>query len=202
MASEIMGRSGWRRLGLILGIVVLGLGACWVLLPLVIVWAYFLASPFVDFTFTDLPDFVFAGLIVFTLAALLVRHRTTPYPADWITAASIAALVLALVSPFVPMAALHLLSRRGQELLGHWPRPMRDDPKYIGLDDPTYQRLSIVVIYAFCFTGWCLYTWGGLMLHLRKSLTTRKVLWLVALFVLTWLVFSYDPGKRFEWWLD
>jgi hypothetical protein len=40
---------------------------------------------------------------------------------------------------------------------------MSDDPKHIGLDDPTYQMLRSAVIYSSCFAGWCLYTWGALL---------------------------------------
>ena len=95
-----------------------------------------------------------------------------------------------------------VLAFRGQELIGHWPQPMSDDPKHIGLDDPTYQTFRDAVIYGSCFTGWCLYTWGALLVHLRKSLTTRRMLWLIGIFLLAWLLFVADPGRRFEWWLD
>lgn len=187
----------WR----ILGIVVSGCLALYKLPALAAHWLFFLASPFF-FTFTDPPDFIFAGLIVLTLMALAARHVVRPYPAGWLKTASIAAAVLAVVSPLVPMVALFLLAFRGQDLIGHWPQPMSDDPKHIGLDDPTYQTLRAAAIYGSCFAGWGLYTWSALLVHLRKTLTTQRMLWLIGLFLLSWLLFVADPGRRFEWWLD
>ena len=187
----------WRILGIVVGI-------CLVLYKLPALagrWLFYLISPSF-FTFTDPPDFIFAGLIVLTLTALAVRHRRRPYPPGWVKTASGAAVVLAVVAPLVPMVALYLLAFRGQDLIGHWPQPMSDDPKYIGLDDPTYQTFRAAVIYGSCFAGWGLYTWAALLVHLRRSLATRRMLWTIRLFLLAWLLFVADPGRRFEWWLD
>jgi hypothetical protein len=199
---EIRKLSGVHRFWRILGIVVSVCLALYALPVLAAHWLLFLAFPFVSFTFTDPPDFIFAGLIVLTLTALAVRHRRKPYPSGWMKTASAAAVALAVVAPLVPMVALYLLAYRGQGLIGHWPQPMRDDPKHIGLDDPTYQMLRSAVIYASCFAGWGLATWGALLVHLRRNLTTRRMLWLTGIFLLAWLLFVADPGRRFEWWLD
>lgn len=198
---EIRNLSGVHRFWRVLGAIVIACLALYKLPALAFLWIFFLASPSF-FTFTDPPDFIFAGLIVLTLTALVVRHRRKPYPEGWVKTASVAAVVLAVVAPLVPMAALYLLADRGQDLIGHWPRPMSDDPKHIGLDDPTYQALYSAVVYGSCFAGWCLYTWGALLVHLRKELTTRRMLWLIGIFLLSWLIFVADPGRRFEWWLD
>lgn len=200
--TEIRNLSGVHRFWRILGIVVSVCLALYKLPALALHWLYFLASPFIFFTFTDPPDFLFAGLIVLTLTALAVRHRRRPYPPGWVKTASAAAVVLAVLAPLVPMVSLYLLAYRGQDLIGHWPRPMSDDPKHIGLDDPTYQTLRSAVIYGSCFAGWGLYTWGALLVHLRRNLTTRRMLWLIGIFLLAWLLFVADPGRRFEWWLD
>ncbi|MFL6201760.1 MAG: hypothetical protein ACJ76J_21515 [Thermoanaerobaculia bacterium] len=200
--TEIRNLSGVHRFWRILGIVVSVCLALYALPILAAHWLLFLAFPFVSFTFTDPPDFIFAGLIVFTLTALAVRHSRRPYPPGWVKTASAAAAVLAVAAPLVPMAALYLLALRGQDLIGHWPQPMHDDPKHIGLDDPTYQMFRAAVIYGSCFTGWGLATWGALLVHLRGSLTTRRMLWLIGIFLLAWLLFVADPGRRFEWWLD
>ncbi len=79
---------------------------------------------------------------------------------------------------------------------------MRDDPKHIGLDDPTYQALRTAVFYGSCVSGWCLYSWGALLAHLRKELSLRRRLWLIGIFLFAWLLFLADPNRRFEWWLD
>jgi hypothetical protein len=199
---EIRNLSGVHRFWRIAGIVVSVCLAFYAFPFLAIPWLFFLATPFISFTFTDPPDFLFAGLIVLTLTALAVRHWRKPYSPGWVKTASAAALVLAVLAPLVPMVALYLLALRGQDLIGHWPRPMSDDPKHIGLTDPTYQTLRSAVIYASCFAGWGLATWGALMVHLRRNLTTRRMLWLIGIFLFAWLLFLADPGRRFEWWLD
>lgn len=200
--SEISGLTGVHRFFRVLGILV-GVGLAVFELPtLAAHWLLFLAMPFISFTFTDPPDFLFAGLIVLTLPALAVRHRKMPYPPVWVKAASAVAMVLSVVTPLVPMVALYLLAFRGQDLIGHWPQPMTDDPKHIGPDDPAYQTLQAAVIYSSCFAGWGIATWGALLVHLRKELTTQRMLWMIGLFLLSWLVFVADPGRRFEWWLD
>jgi hypothetical protein len=131
----------------------------------IFVWGYLLLAPFRNFTFTDSSDFICAGLIVLTLAALAARHRKRPYPAGWVTAASVAAVVLVVLTPLLPWTVLYLLSRRAQELIGHWPQMTRDDPKYIGMHDSVYQGLLDAFGYAEAYAGWSLFTWGALMLH-------------------------------------
>lgn len=103
---EIRNRSGSHRFWRIFGIVVSVCLALYKLPALAVHWLYFLAAPFVFFTFTDPPDFLFAGLIVLTLTALAVRHRRRPHPPGWVKTASTAAVVLAVVAPLVPMVAL------------------------------------------------------------------------------------------------
>jgi len=193
----------WRTLGFTLVALVVGAYATlFVLVLALLVWSDFLLAPFRGFTFTDPPDFIFAGLIVVTLAALAVRHRKQPYPAWWVKVASLAAFVLAVVTPLVPLAVLYLLSGRGYELLGHWPREMSDDPKYIGLHDSVYQGLRDAYVDASAFAGWGLLTWGALVWHLRKSISARRMFWLIGIFLLAWLVFLDEPGHRYSWWLD
>jgi hypothetical protein len=52
------------------------------------------------------------------------------------------------------------------------------------------------------FVGWGLLTWGALVWHLRKSISGKRMLWLIGIFLLGWVVFLYEPGNRYEWWLD
>jgi len=172
------------------------------LLLLPVVLFDFLCAPFRDFTFTDPSDFLSAGLIVLTVTALAVQHRRWPYPISWVRFASAAAFVLAVLAPFVPLVVLYLLSHRAETLIGHWPRPLVDDPKYIGADDPAYRSLSRAFVYASAFAGWGLFTWGALLFHLRCSLTAARLRWLMGVFLAAWIVFLCEPGGRYIWWLD
>jgi hypothetical protein len=193
----------WKTLGLALvALVVGGYGTLLVIVLAMLVWSDFLLAPFRGFTFTDPPDFIFVGLIAVTLTALAARHRKRPYPAWWVKVASVSAVVLSLVTPLVPLAVLYLLSDRGYELLGHWPREMSDDPKYIGLHDSVYQGLRDFYVDASAFAGWGLITWGALVWHLRKSISAKRILWLIGIFLLAWLAFLDEPGNRYNWWLD
>jgi len=103
--TEIRNLSGVHRFWRTLGIVVSICLALYALPVLAVHWLYFLASPFVLLTFTDPPDFIFAGLIVLTLTALAVRHRRRPYPPGWVKTASAAAVVLASTPPALPAGA-------------------------------------------------------------------------------------------------
>lgn len=178
------------------------MGYSTVLFFLPVAWFDFLGAPFRDFTFTDPPDFFFAGLIVLTLAALAVRHCRRPYPASWVRFASAAAFVLAVLAPLIPLVVLYLLSYRAGALIGHWPRLLVDDPKYIGTDDPAYQSLSRAFVYASAFAGWGLFTWSALFLHLRRSLPATRLRWLTGVFLVAWIMFVCEPGGRYVWWLD
>lgn len=197
----------WRVLGMMAVTLathaVQWIAVSYLLLPVLFLWVWFLTIPFRAFTFTDPQDFIFAGLIVLTLLAwVTLRQSKRLASPGWVKAASVAALVLGVAIPLVPMVFLCLLSRRGQELIGHWPQPMTDDPKFIGTDDPAYQSLSSAVVYSYSFAGWGMAAWGTLMAHLWGRFPWKKLLWIAAVLVLASWAFLLEPTERFSWWLD
>ncbi len=169
---------------------------------LCVVWYGFLIAPFTNFTFTDAPDFIFAGLINVSITLVVWRHVKKPYPERWIKFASASAFVFAILAPLIPLIALYALSFRAEALIGHWPHVMINDPKWIGKDDAIWGLLLHVNCKAEAFAGWGLFTWAALMLHLRRSLTTKQLIWHVVIFVAAWMIFLYEPGGRFWWWMD
>ncbi len=165
-------------------------------------WLDFLLSPFSDFTFTDAADFFFATLIVVTLGLVIFRHTKRPYPTWWVRFASASSFLLAVLTPLVPLAALYLLSWRAETVLGHWPRALIDDPKYICNGDALYHKLRNAAIYASAFAGWGLFTWAALLLHLWGRLSKKQLLWQMGVFLAAWVAFSCEPGERYWWWQD
>jgi len=167
---------------------------------LIIAWLMLLLSPFIGFTFTDAIDSLFPGLIVVTLVELVRREWKRPYPNWWVRRATVALFVVTVLAPVIPLASYYLLSCRGMQVLGHWPRPMADDPKIICEGDPLYQRLYHIADYAEACGGWLLYTNFALAIHLRRNLSRKTWLWAIALFWIVWIIFAND--SRFSWWLD
>lgn len=172
-------------------------------LPFVaIAWLIYLASPITGFTFTDAVDFLAPGLIIASVLLIAWRHAVRPYPMRWIKFASVACFALAVATPLAPLISYYLLSYRAEAILGHWPDGTAYDPKHICAYDALYQRLYHLTHYVQAFAGWGLYTWGALMLHLRRSLTRKQLLWHIVVFIAAWMIFIYEPGGRFVWWLD
>ncbi len=110
--------------------------------------------------------------------------------------------VLAIASAVVPLVALYALSWRASALFGHWPRYWVDDPKFLDHGDPAFRRLGSWLDYAWAASGWCCYTWAGLMVRLRVRLPKRSLIRNLIIMVIVWELFIIEPGHRFLWWID
>lgn len=181
----------------------LTLAALFVLVPLslLLLWL-FLLNPFAAFTFTDAIDFVPGGMIVGTLAALALRHWRRPYPPAWARLAIILLFSFAVLTPLFLYVPLHQMAEQAALLIGHWPQVMVNDPKLMGENDAVYQNLRNRCGYAFAFVGWGLWTQIALFLHLRHSLSSRQTRAFFIFSALAWLLFFFEPGHLFAWWMD
>lgn len=158
--------------------------------------------PFVGFTFTDPLDFAPVGLILLTLPAIVLRHSRRPYPLRWVRFAKYSAATLAVLTPLAPLVALYLMAHRASVLLGHWPIPMINDPKFIFPDDAAFQTLSSALTYMLAFSGWGFLAFGALLLHLRHHLLLRQKLCLLGIFLVGWLSLVAEPRHMYLWLLD
>ncbi len=172
-------------------------------LPLVFfAWLDMLLMPFIGFTFTDPADFIFVTLIPLTLLGIAWQHFRRPNSDTWLRFAKATVYVLVLLGPLVPLAVLYLASWRASTVLGHWPRYMMDDPRNICQQDAVYKALCSDVFYANAFGGWSIISVGALMLHLRRQISSTRLIWMAVMFLLVWMLFVGEPGGRYAWWLD
>ena len=167
-----------------------------------LLWVFMLLTPFSGFTFTDPADFIFATLIPLTWLGIAWLHFRRPNSEVWVWYATRIAYAFAVLGPLVPLTVLYLASWRASVVLGHWPRHMMDDPKHICHQDTLYQTLLTNFPYATAFGGWRIYSFGALLLHLRRQIPPARLGWMVAAFLLAWMLLVGEPGGRFEWWLD
>lgn len=110
--------------------------------------------------------------------------------------------LLAATAPLQALAALNLFSLRAARHLGRWPRPLLDDPKFIGPGDGLMGAL-------YALSGWMI-AWGVVSLAVFPVLLiiawkrySRPARWgVTALYVGSLVLFRLDPGDRLAWFAD
>lgn len=109
---------------------------------------------------------------------------------------------VAAVLPLTLMAALYLLSWRAMQLIGHWPVPWKDDPKFLGGGDTFYEMLLVLINPLLLAAMIAPSIWLTLMAVLwRRYGWGRRVALTLAL-VAGIAVFALDPSRRMMWWMD
>jgi ABC-type Na+ efflux pump permease subunit len=112
---------------------------------------------------------------------------------------------LVAFAPFLMIAILFIFSWRVGSIIGHWPIPWQDDPKYSTPGD----LLSDLLYYAsflflmLSFAAYLVLPAAILILWQYTSRASR--LWsvlLVVVFIIGFLVMRSDPGDRFRWLMD
>ena len=86
--------------------------------------------------------------------------------------------------------------------IGHWPEPLKDDPKFIAPGDALFDLLYCLVIplLLWMFVGVIIFPL--LTLLLRRSYSWGWIVLTIGLFVLGWLLFYLEPTGRMEWFMD
>lgn len=157
-------------------------------------------SIFLNFTFTDLEDF----MPLFTLIiGIILAFRLNASPQKPASAALIASMLLLSLWPILPNSSLFFMARELQSVHGAWPQVMADDPKlWLGAVSPHYDALFHLTGYLEAFAG----AWMVLFLTLFFALKPRFLpVWrrvFIGLCGFSLLVFLFDPGALFAWWLD
>jgi hypothetical protein len=111
---------------------------------------------------------------------------------------------LAASAPLLLVALLYSLSWRVALHIGHWPRYMHDDPKFIFTDDPLYDwhfnAIALALLWTFC---------SVLILPILEVFLYRPPVlrtWLIiGFYILGLLLLGIDvasEGSRMAWWLD
>jgi hypothetical protein len=117
------------------------------------------------------------------------------------------ALIVALhhffaFGPLLALIFVYLFSWRVASIIGHWPRPSLDDPKFMapgdGVADSLYQ--SVLVFLLVAAAGVIMFPL--LTFVLRRAYARWWLITLIVVFVLGCVLVRLDPGSRFEWFFD
>ena len=119
----------------------------------------------------------------------------------WLYITGIINIGLAM-SPLLALLNLYAMSWRATILIGHWPQPLDDDPKWIGINDAIYNFLYAITDYSFGMVTFSLFGGIAMALLLWSKYTERQKTWLVCGFIGAWLIFFLEPSGRFAWIAD
>ena len=157
-------------------------------------------SIFFDFDFTDWQDFLpLASLVIGIGGACWLYHSTRKRA----TPGLIALMSLLSLWPLLPNLGLFFLAREVQHLGGTWPQVMVDDPKN-WYDDasPLYQHLFHIVAYLEAFSGAWMIVFVAVFFAAKPKFTVGWRRFFTAFTIISVLIFLFDPGNLYAWWLD
>lgn len=105
-------------------------------------------------------------------------------------------------APLLALAVVYLFSWRVASIIGHWPRPSLDDPKFVapgdGLADTLYA--SVLILLLLAVAGVIIFPL--LTYALRRAYARWWVITLIVVFVVGCVLVRIDPGSRFAWYFD
>lgn len=97
---------------------------------------------------------------------------------------------------------LYHLAQRAALLIGRWPVPMINDPKWIGQNDAPYQHLYDVANRMDDVTFYSFFLWIVVMVLGFHWYSRRTRLLQGALFVIAWSLLWFNPWGLLYWWED
>lgn len=164
-------------------------------------WLMWVFSILGGFDFTDWQDFApLLTLVVGIIGALMIAGS----PHNKASPALVGLMSLLSLWPVVPQMGLFWLAHEFQRVHhGAWPQVMIDDPKnQLGHTSAHYDALFHAVNYLHAFAGAYLLLFFTLFGFLRSRFS-RRCQWLfIAICVDCVLIFCFDPGNLYAWWLD
>ena len=105
-------------------------------------------------------------------------------------------------APAIALASAYVFSWRVAVLIGHWPRPSLDDPKFAAPGDELSILLYFATMLVLLVSASGLYMVPLLSFVLRHTYS-RVWRWLLpALWIVSWLLLRLDPGARITWFAD
>jgi hypothetical protein len=120
----------------------------------------------------------------------------------WPVRLLLAAHLLVTAAPWLFIAGMAAWAWRAAAILGHWPVPLADDPKFIATGDQLYDRLG-----ELAHTLLNLAFFSVLILPVLAAVTWRDYrpglrYGLLAFYVLGMLMIPLDPLGLFAWMAD
>lgn len=107
---------------------------------------------------------------------------------------------LCAFAPLLIIAHLYIFSWRVSTVIGHWPRPSLDDPKYIPdfLSNALYNFTYFLIMFAAVgLVGLLGFPW-----IVRRKYSLLWSLALIGIYIIGWIVIRLDPGDRINWFMD
>ena len=109
---------------------------------------------------------------------------------------------LLAISPLILTYWLSRLAQRAASLIGHWPVPMINDPKWIGPRDSQYQHLFDVCSWIERPVLCGFFLWIITAVLFWRWYSVRLRCWLLGLFVFSWGILWLNPWQLLPWWID
>ncbi len=157
-------------------------------------------SIFFAFDFADWQDFLPLASLVIGIGGACWLYRS---PQKRATPGLIALMSLLSLWPLLPNLGLLLLALELQKTSGAWPQVMADDPKnWIGHATPLYDALFHLVAYLEAFSGAWMIIFVAIFFAAKPKFTVAQQRAFIGLNVISALIFLFDPGNLYAWWLD
>ncbi|MDP9316530.1 MAG: hypothetical protein M3R24_37705 [Chloroflexota bacterium] len=110
--------------------------------------------------------------------------------------------VLVAVAPLLVFGWVHALAWRAAVVLGRWPRPYDDDPKFFLPADHWFDLLAFPTPLLVLWMLLSVVLFPTLMLRFRQRYSQRFILFLGVLYCAGWLALWFAPGTALDWYFD
>jgi hypothetical protein len=104
--------------------------------------------------------------------------------------------------PIVSLATLYLFSWRVASVIGYWPRPSLDDPKFVVASDLPATVFYDLVMVLILGSGMAIIMFPLLSLMLFHRQSRLRLVVLALIFIAGWVLLRSDPGDRVLWYMD
>jgi hypothetical protein len=105
-------------------------------------------------------------------------------------------------APSLLIAWIYALAWRASILLGHWPRPKIDDPKFAIPADRLFDILYYPSSFVFVWFAVSLIVFPLLTVVLWRHNQWLRTLLLILVYVVGWLIGGILPNNAFTWFVD
>jgi hypothetical protein len=106
------------------------------------------------------------------------------------------------LAPLLMVLSLYLASWRAEAIIGHWPVPSVDDPKYIAEGDWLYKNLRLSVIWLFGGVCSAVCMLPLFTIALWRAYPRWYSIMLIAVYLIGIYVLRIDAGARLTWYMD
>lgn len=110
--------------------------------------------------------------------------------------------LLTLLPPLLLLIALRAMQWRASVLIGYWPQPMADDPKWIGQSDRLYQGLFDLTLFASGLAGWSILPWIVCLILMKDVYSRQQYETVIWCYLSIWIINLWASGDSVAWFMD